>query len=200
MRSLLGEPGVYQLFSLMVGAQHSRSLYVSDFVKPRENDRILDIGCGPADILDHLPSVDYHGFDISQSYIDAAAARHGARGRFYCQRVSEAKALVDRPNSFDIVLATGVLHHLDDAEATSLFEIARRALAPGGRLVTLDGAYVEGQSRLARYLLSRDRGEYVRSPEAYAALARRVFDKVDVSVRHDLLRIPYTHAILECAA
>jgi SAM-dependent methyltransferase len=199
MRLLLEKPFVYQLFSLMVGAKHSRSVYVNNFVKPEAGDKILDIGCGPADILDHLPKVDYYGFDISPSYIDAAIARHGENGHFYCERVSEAKAFIEQANTFDIALATGVLHHLDDAEATGLFEIAKRALAPGGRLVTFDGAYVDGQSRIARYFLSRDRGQYVRSPEAYAALASRVFGKVDVSIHHNLLRIPYTHVILECA-
>src|ERR1700674_1855407 len=161
MRLLLEKPSVYQLFSLMVGAEHSRSVYVNNFVKPEEGDKILDIGCGPADIVDHLPKVDYYGLDLTRSYIDAALARHGARGHFYCQRVSEAKAFIAQPNSFDIVLATGVLHHLDDAEATGLFAIARRALAPGGRLVSFDGAYVDGQSKIARYFLSRDRGQYV---------------------------------------
>jgi SAM-dependent methyltransferase len=198
MRLLLEKPSVYQLFSIMVGAGHSRSVYVERFVRPRPGDKILDIGCGPADIVDHLPQVDYYGFDINPSYIESATARYGARGQFYCQRVSEAKAYVDQVNSFDIALATGVLHHLDDAEAIELFQIAHRALRPGGRLVTFDGVYVDGQSRIARYLLSRDRGQYVRRPEGYAELARRVFGAVEVSIRDDLLRIPYTHIILEC--
>jgi SAM-dependent methyltransferase len=39
---------------------------------------------------------------------------------------------------YDIVMAFGVLHHLDDAEGRELFRGARRALKPGGRFVTLD--------------------------------------------------------------
>lgn len=199
MRRLLERPSLYQLFSWLVGARNSRSFYVERFVKPVGGERVLDIGCGPADILDHLPrGVEYYGFDINPSYIDSAKRRYGERGRFHCQRVSEARIFTDEPDSFDIVLATGILHHLDDREAIDLFEIAKRALRPGGRLVTFDGCYVDGQSRVARYLLGRDRGEFVRTREGYTRLAESVFGEVNASITHDLLRIPYTHIILEC--
>jgi len=96
------------------------------------------------------------------------------------------------------VLATAVLHHLDDNHAVSLFELARRALKPGGRLVTYDGCFEAGQPKLARFVVSRDRGQYVRESAEFAKLAAQVFPQVRSFVRHDLLRIPYTHVILQC--
>jgi len=54
------------------------------------------------------------------------------------------------------------VHHLDDAEATKLFDLARSVLRPAGRLITFDGCYVPGQSPAARWILSRDRGQFVR--------------------------------------
>ncbi|MCR4304645.1 MAG: class I SAM-dependent methyltransferase [Gallionella sp.] len=198
LKSILEQPFVYKLFSALVGAQYSISTFVNQYVRPAAGDRILDIGCGPGKILDHLPQVDYFGFDFSPSYIGSANRRYGHRGQFFCQRVSEAQVFLEQPESFDIVLAIGVLHHLDDAEALQLFEIAWRALKKGGRLVTYDGCYVRGQSRAATYLLSRDRGQFVRDEQGYTSLARSSFDEVRASVRHDLLRIPYTHIIMEC--
>src|SRR5205823_7002829 len=94
--------------------------------------------------------------------------------------------------------ATGVLHHLDDKEAIDLFQVARAALKPGGKLITFDGCFCEGQSRIARYLLERDRGKFVRTAEAYVALARKAFENVEVTLRHDLLRLPYSHIIMKC--
>jgi hypothetical protein len=91
-----------------------------------------------------------------------------------------------------------VLHHLDDSHALSLFKLARRGLKPGGRLVTYDGCFVAGQPKLARFVVSRDRGQYVRESAEYAKLASLVFPEVRSFVRHDLLRIPYTHVILQC--
>jgi len=46
--------------------------------------------------------------------------------------------------------------------------------------------------------VSRDRGQYVRESAEYAMLAAQVFPEVRSFVRHDLLRIPYTHVILQC--
>ena len=199
MKSLLEKPALYELFSRVVGAQSSRETFVKTYVRPRPGDQVLDVGCGPADILDHLPGVDYFGFDISPSYIESATRRYADRGRFFCERVSEARAFLEREGRFDIVLAIGILHHLDREEALDLFAIARRALKPGGRLVTLDPCYAPGQSSIARYLASRDRGQFVRTEAGYRELAQREFPEVVSSVRHDLLRMPYTHIILECA-
>lgn len=197
--AILDLPALYKLFSTMVGAQNSQSIFINQYVRPVTGDRILDIGCGPGNILDYLPQqIDYFGFDFNTSYIESATKRYGYRGKFFCQRVAEAQVFLEQPESFDIVMAIGILHHLDDAEALHLFEIAKRALKPGGRLVTFDGCYVNDQSRAAKYLLSRDRGQFVRDEKGYADLARARFDDVRISIRHDLLRIPYTHIMLEC--
>ncbi len=101
------------------------------------------------------------------------------------------------PGTFDLVMAQGLLHHLEDAEARQLFETARHALRADGAVVTLDPAFDAGQSRVARWLVARDRGRRVRTPEAYAALARAVFPAVEVAVYHDLLRFPFTHCLLK---
>jgi SAM-dependent methyltransferase len=60
-----------------------------------------------------------------------------------------------------VVPALGIAHHLEDAEAQRLFQIAYDALKPGGKLITFDGVWTDGQSPAARWLLARDRGLYV---------------------------------------
>ena len=40
----------------------------------------------------------------------------------------------------------------------------------------------------------------MRAAAEYERLAREAFPVVVRTVRHDLLRVPYTHAILECTA
>ena len=96
------------------------------------------------------------------------------------------------------MLALGIVHHLEDGEATQLFQIGYDALKPGGKLVTVDGVWTRDQSQAARWLLARDRGEFVRSEKEYLGIASQVFGRVKPSVRHDLLRIPYSHLIMEC--
>ncbi len=198
LRQLLSVAGIYSSFQRFVGGNVRRRI-VSEFLRPRSGDRLLDIGCGPADILPFVPGdVAYVGFDLSERYIAAARRRYGDRGEFHCQRVSASN--IDRFGTFDLVLALGVVHHLDDAEAVQLFELAAAALGPGGRLVTLDGCYVERQSRIARRMLDADRGGFVRWRPEYEALARQAFEDVEVAVVHDMLRIPYTHIVMTCHA
>jgi SAM-dependent methyltransferase len=195
--SILSLPEAYSLFETAVGALRGRQRVIREHVKPREGDRILDIGCGPGDVVGFLlPGVRYVGFDESAAYIRAARRRFGDRAEFHCQRVAEKT--LESQGEFDIVLAFGILHHLDDAEALDLFRLASRGLKPGGRLFTLDGCYAPGQSRLARWLLARDRGKNVRTEEGYLKLAREVYTDVTPTLRHDLFRIPYTILILEC--
>ena len=196
LREILAFPRLYRLFGRVVRGS-GRERYVADYLRPTPGMRILDIGCGPADILNDLPDVHYTGIDISPLYIEAARQRHGHRGTFLCEDVV---VTADRePASADLVMANGILHHLDDDAALKLLRLARKALAPGGRLVALDGCFVEGQSRLARFFLRRDRGRFVRRVDEYLALGRQVFGQVESHVRHDLLRIPYTLHIMECS-
>ena len=197
IRSVLSIPSVYRLFGQLIGGPSGRKRFVTDHIRPKQGDRILDIGCGPGVLVPYLPAVEYVGFDASAEYIQAAQEQYGDRATFYCQQVS-AETLIEH-SQFDLVLAVGVLHHLDDAEALQLCYLAEAALKPGGRFITFDGCYLSGQSSLARYLLSRDRGQNVRDQDGYTKIVSQVFSKdVVVSIRHDLLRIPYTHIILEC--
>ncbi len=198
LRLLLGFPVVYSVFRRIIGSDAARMRYVATFIRAKPMDRVLDIGCGPGDMLHYLPPVHYVGFDASEAYIARARRRFGHRGQFCCGLVNSGTIL--EPHSFDIALAHGVLHHLDDGDASALFALAQAALRPGGRLITFDGCYAPNQSPLARWFVSRDRGRYVREVEEYRRLASSAFDRVQVTVRQDLLRIPYTHIIMECVA
>ena len=159
---------------------------------------ILDIGCGTAEIRQYLSDVEYFGIDPNPNYIEAAKNRFRnlPRCTFLCATVDEV--VLDAFPKFDIVLASAVLHHLSDAEVIRLATLAKVALKANGRLVTLDPCYVEGQSPVARFLVSRDRGQHVRDAEGYRALMSCVFDSITTDVRHDLARFPYTHLAMEC--
>jgi SAM-dependent methyltransferase len=190
---------LYRLCSALVGADGVRTAYAKQYVRAPIGSRVLDIGCGPGDILRYLPDVVYEGYDLSAAYVAAARRTFGARGTFAQASVRDLAARHWQPR-FDIVLATAVLHHLADDEASALFELAAAALKPGGRLVTLDGCFRPGQHWVARALLARDRGRFVRDREGYRALARGVFDDVAIAVREDLALVPYTYIIMECGA
>lgn len=198
MKKLLAHPWLYRTFKRIMVSPAQMESYVQKHLRPLPGSRILDIGCGLSDILDFLPdSCTYAGFDANPDYIRRARELHQQRtATFTCAQVQEAT--LEGPGTWDLVLANGVLHHLDDGEAGTLLRLAHRALRDDGRLVTLDGAFADGQSGVARWLLARDRGRFVRSPAQYEALARDVFPSVETRLEHRMLRFPYTHLIMTC--
>jgi len=198
LHSVLSAGVIYDLFQRMVGADALRATIARDYLRVGARCRILDIGCGTAEVLRFLPDdVQYVGFDASPEYIERARARFGGRGSFFAKLVTDADLGTLGP--FDLVMAMGVLHHLSDTETDHVFALGARALADGGRMFTNDACLVPDQSRIARAVIQRDRGTNVRSPDGYRALAEPYFEQVSTVVRHDLLRIPYTHALLTCA-
>jgi len=134
--------------------------------------------------------------DLSETYIRRAQERYGDRGEFHCSDV--AMMPQQDAGSVDVALAVGLLHHLDDSQVHALLDAVTRALHPGGRFISIDPCYDDNQSSIARFFIARDRGLNVRTGQGYVALAQDRFGVASLTVRHDLTRIPYTHAILEC--
>jgi SAM-dependent methyltransferase len=195
IRSVLAIPRGYQFFFNLIGARKRSRILVREYIRPRRGDRILEIGCGPGTIVPFLPKTEYVGFDASPGYIERARNRF-PDAKFVCERVSQYT--LPQRQYFDVVLALGIVHHLDDEEALQLFQIAYAGLKSRGKLVTLDGVWTKNQSRASRYIQARDRGQFIREEKAYVGLAEKVFPTIRSSIRHDLLRIPYAHIIMEC--
>lgn len=194
LRSIFSVPAVYSLAQRAVGAEKLRKRLVNDVLGIRTGMRILDIGCGPADILAQFPEVDYVGFDHSESYIDSARARFGDRGKFF--NLSATDVDLDDFAPRDLAMSVGVLHHLDDDEVLDALQTAKAVLGAEGRFVSVDPTFAEGQHPIGRFLASRDRGQHVRTPAETEALVTQVFNNVTVQARHDLLRIPYSHVLV----
>lgn len=196
-KKILDIPLTYRAFTKLVSNDKSKARYVQEYIKPRTGHRILDIGSGPCDILEMLPQVDYIGFDMNPKYIEAAKKKFGNKGTFLCKKVD--RDTIIEPSSFDIIIANGVLHHLNDEEAFRLFELAKINLKPSGRLITFDGCYTNNLSMIVKLILSLDRGQFIRSREGYIELASKYFPIVKATHHQDFLRIPYSHLILECS-
>lgn len=194
LRSVLSLAPVYRFAQNALGAQRFRDALTQHYIRATSDDRVIDFGCGTADILDHLPDLDYLGFDPSERYVAHARSRFGARAQF----VTTAEDVDRHPSDRTLALAVGVLHHMDDDLAASTIALAARSLVDDGRMVTIDPTIIEGQPRVARVLAEQDRGRHVRDPDMTKALFAE-FDEVNVTVRHDLLRVPYSHVIVEAS-
>ena len=158
--SILSKPQFYSIFQMIMSGTSFRRMIVKNFIK-KKNVNILDIGCGPAEILDSLPQVNYFGYDINSEYIDYAKNKYKDRGNFYYKKFTE-KELKKLPK-FDYILLFGILHHLEDKEVYNLLKLAKKVLKKNGRILTEDPILMTKQNILSKFIIKMDRGANVRS-------------------------------------
>ncbi len=176
----LRRPSLYETVQRLMGADRLRRDFAQHFVRAQPGDRVLDIGCGPARLRAHLPDVEYIGWEPNAAYVTKARATYGDRGTFHTGLFGPAQARLLAP--VNIAIVSGVLHHMDDAQASELFVLLRQVLKPNGRVITLDPVFAKRQDPIARLLIGLDRGRHVRSPAGYEAMARDAFAHVHGTV------------------
>jgi SAM-dependent methyltransferase len=193
----LKAPFVYNLFQGVVGGNALRRRIIRNHVRAKAGDKVIDIGCGPAQALQSLPDVEYLGLDIDPDYIAFAKRTYGDKGTFV---VGDTQFLRgdSRFKDADIVIAVGVLHHLDDEEATDCIRFAYDVLKRAGRLICHDACWIPKQGAFSKCIMSRDRGRNIRTEQQYRHLAGKIFPNVHTWVDKKPLRIPYVTIVLEC--
>jgi len=108
-----------------------------DRVRPRPNERCIDLGCGTGAFTRQLRKLGLRleGMDISKEAV-AFANRSASSDRYVCGDIT-ATGLPDA--SYDIILYSGVLHHFPTAmERARVLREGLRLLAPRGRLFAFD--------------------------------------------------------------
>lgn len=110
--------------------QARRVRLVRDLLDLRPGDCVLEVGCGPGDLLLALPAGAHLGLDLSASMLRRARTRLGPGARLL---LADAERLPLDPASFDRVICSEVLEHTLRPRRV-LLEIAR-ILRPGGLAV-----------------------------------------------------------------
>jgi len=201
IRHALALPWVYDAWQRLVGAYAWRDRVLQRFVSPviPQHGKLIDIGCGTAEAVLSLPrGVEYIGFDRNPAYIHKAQKRFGhLNATFHLEELSLDFPMNGSPA--DVVLALGLVHHLDDMQTLELFRLAKKLLGPGGFLLIVEPVYDPQQSWLARYVVSKDRGTAVRTEIGYKELALQVCSRVEVFIDKNPLRIPFTGMVMKCS-
>ena len=192
--SLLSNTFFYSLVQRVMSGTSFRKKIVKKYIT-KHNVKVLDIGCGPAEILDTLPKIKYYGFDINPIYINSAKRKYKNKGKFFCKKFTN-KNTKYLPK-FDHVLLLGVLHHLSDQEINKLMPNIKKVLKRKGNIITLDNIFINKQNFIAKFLIQMDKGENVRSKKGYLNILKNHFKKINSKIYHQKF-IPYTWFVANC--
>jgi ubiquinone/menaquinone biosynthesis C-methylase UbiE len=191
---LITIPSIYKALMFSLGAERAISRYVTEILQPTPGMKMLDVGCGPANVLAFLPAIDYTGIDLNEKHIAFARTRYGDQGRFLVGHA--AVDLDQREQTFDLINVSALLHHLSDDEAVRMFRSLARLLKQNGKIVTFDNVWLPRQRVGAKVFNALDSGMNIRTPEGYLSLLDGLGLSVETRTFHDLLRIPYDHFVM----
>jgi len=184
---------LYEIFQFIVGKRETHEIIRNEILKPDQIMNVLDFGCGIGYHSVLFKSSHYLGIEPLEACIAIANKKYASsRVKFELGNHSLLESL---PNdSFDLVIAIGVLHHIDEKIFGEFVEQAFRILKPGARLTTFDPVFHSKQSKISEWVVKRDRGSWVRTEDGYTQVIKRTFlGIIDTKIYSNLLRIPYDH-------
>jgi SAM-dependent methyltransferase len=194
--NLFNNAAAYKFFQFAVISQDSKKTIFNQVLKPQGVRKVLDFGCGIGYHSEDFGDSDYLGIEPLPGCVNKANRLYKRPNSTFL--VGDHLSLRSIPDSsFDVIIAIGVLHHISDEIFSEFIEQAYRILQPGGRLTTFDPVYYPGQSFLTRFVISRDRGENIRTKEDYEVVINQKFRNLNSTIYTNLLRIPYDHVAFE---
>lgn len=138
-------PATYDLAARLLFRDRYAAIATALAAEVPAGSRLLDVGCGPGEILTTLatlgPEIETTGLDVDAAMIDRAErkasrlARTGS-GRRPTFVVADAASMPFADETFDVVVSSYAVHHWPDRHA-GLAEVMR-VLKPGGRAIIWD--------------------------------------------------------------
>ena len=195
---LLSNSKIYSLFSGYL--EKKVNIKTPLWLDYKNDDIILDIGCGPANILKSIPKeVVYYGYDLSEDYIKTAKKNYEARNaKFEVASISELELSEELIGKVNYVFAIGVIHHISDEDVKKIFTLAKTALCKNGKFISMDNYFYKNQNLISKFLIKNDRGKYVRTEEQYTDLAKKYLgNEITITKMNNLLKVPYDHIFIE---
>jgi SAM-dependent methyltransferase len=194
---ILKYPHAYQIVQDLIGGTRARQWTIQRYVDIKPGQSVLDLGCGPGDLLRLLPQdkgFQYVGIDLSKEYLQVAEKLSSPSIRFLHGDCTNFLPLIGGAR-FDWILCMGLLHHISDRAVESLLAAAARSLTEEGSVVCLEPTLSPDHSWFTKATMSLDRGEHIRYEDAWRTLFEERFHQVSISWLKGAFRIPYEKTV-----
>jgi len=194
---VLSQPLVYQAFKKLVLPSGSHQRIVDSMFRVEDGSSVLDLGCGFGDFTQFFASrCNYIGIDHNPEYIKMARKMNeGLNATFICADVTNEAVAENGP--YDLIFLSGVLHHLSNEQVSELAGNVAPLLTTAGRFVALEPVFDPDQGLTARLIIASDRGRFVRDAAGYSNLLAQALPEIRTQILTGLLRMPYTHLLIE---
>lgn len=194
--NFINNPIIYKFIQGVMSGTSFRNSIIKKNIR-KSNPKILDIGCGPAQILDHIPQCEYYGYDIDSRSIQHAKKKyHKKNYHFFCRKFNKTE--LKKLPKFDFIIFFGILHHLSNKEADKMLSLCKKIMKKNSKLLTEDPIFLDKQNVIAKFLIKKDRGTNVRKKQQYINLLKKHFKKIKNKVTHQFF-IPYTWFTTVCS-
>lgn len=185
----------YKLSQNIGGFDFFRKRIIEKYAK--SNLSILDIGCGPANMLKYFPNHRlYCGFDTNSNYIKVNKKKKSKKNFFFNKEFNPS--LLPPNRIFDLTLIFGLLHHLSDDKVYNLLKKINKIAHKNMQILILDNVRMDKQNFITRFLIDNDRGKFIREEKEYIRLIKKVFTKknylVKFSIEHQKF-LPYDYIV-----
>jgi ubiquinone/menaquinone biosynthesis C-methylase UbiE len=175
--------------------------FISRWLRTHCPNRVaLDYCCGLGDITVEMTRCGAfaHGIDISAESVQTASRRLKEAGTAArsCVQVMDAECMSFEDNTFDVIVCSGVLHHLNLAKAYP--ELAR-VLKPTGRILCIEALghnpAIALYRRLTPHLRTSWEADHILKM-SHIRQAMRLFERVDTRFFHlfSIAAVPFRHS------
>lgn len=196
LHKLLGTSWIYDLFQFIVCGKAGMTWLCANHWKIEKGMVVVDVGCGTARLRAEFPEeISYYGFDPNARYIETGMKTEanlvaGGMAEFL-EKFGGVLA-----GKVDVVVCSGVLHHLSAEQMDEILAGAKLLLKQNGRFAALEPAFLVRQDWISRWILKQDRGTHILHDYEWRREMETFFDNVEVRVANNLIRIPYMYALI----
>tara|TARA_X000000950_G_scaffold286932_1_gene397354 strand:- start:5724 stop:6374 length:651 start_codon:yes stop_codon:yes gene_type:complete len=166
--------------------------------------KILDIGCGDGYILEQLiknfdiVKFEYLGIDNNKNYISNAKLNFSNYKDSSIEFIELDINNIEKLNlkEFDLIISNGFFHHISDDEILDFFKKIDKFSFHQLEFIFIDPVFYEKQFFLRKFIMSFDRGEFIRSKDHYLKLFQRSkLEIISSVINNKLSNIMYSNLI-----